>query len=432
MSLHDLRNDPRPSWQDLGMVFGKIGLLSFGGPAAQIALMHRVLVEERAWLSEKYYLNALGFCIVLPGPEAMQLATYAGWRLRGVLGGLLAGGLFIVPGASVMLALAWLYAVYGDVPMVAAVFQGVKAAILIVVLEALTRVAKRSLKGGLSWTIAGMAFLALYAEVPYPLVIVIAALAGGFFLTSPGQDVSPSQSHSENLVQSVLVLGVGGMVWIGPLILAGNFDPFLAEIGQFFATLAVVTFGGAYAVLAFMAQDVVGTHAWLTQGQMMDGLGLTETTPGPLILVTQFVGFLAGYQESGLFLALLAQAVTLWVTFVPCFLWIFAGAPHIDWINSKPRLAGALAGVMAAVVGVILKLSLWFALHTLFDHSRTTFVGPLGLDIPVLSSLNPPIVLISLVAGSLVFRYHMGLAPVLAVCAGLGAGFGMGASVLMP
>ena len=412
-----------PSWSEHFAVFGKIGLLSFGGPAAQIALMHKVLVEERKWLSDPHYLNALAFCMLLPGPEAMQLATYAGWRLRGVAGGLVAGGLFVLPGACIVLGLSWLYVLYGDLPVVAALFIGVKAAVLIIVIEALLRVARRSLKSRLQWGLAGLAFLALFAvQTPYPFVIAIAALVGAVWLAGSAPSGESSPSPARGIRASGLVLVAGGVVWLAPLAVLPHASPVLGDVAQFFSTLAVVTFGGAYAVLAYMAQDAVGAYGWLTQGEMMDGLGLAETTPGPLILVTQFVGFLAGYREAGWTMALAATAVTLWATFVPCFLWIFAGAPHIEWIASKPRLAGALAGVMSAVVGVILNLSLWFALHTLFSESAVWSYGRVRLDVPNLASVDFPTLALILIAAIMMLRFKVGLSIALPTLSVLGMG----------
>jgi len=367
--------------------FGKIGLLSFGGPAAQISLMHKVLVDEKKWLSEQQYLNALSFCMLLPGPEAMQLATYAGWRINGVIGGLLSGLLFVLPGAAVIFALALLYALYGDLPLMNMLFLGVKAAVLVVVLEALLKVSRRALKEQVHWLIAGLAFIGIFfLALPFPLIVFAAAIYGAVFGARWGGTPEPAPPVTTSWQSTLKVIGIGLVVWLIPIALLSAIAPqLITDIAIFFSQLAVVTFGGAYAVLAYMAQDVVTGFGWLTAEEMMDGLGLAETTPGPLILVTQFVGFLAAYNESGIGLAFLAGMVTLWVTFTPCFLWIFAGAPYIDWISSQPRLTGALSAITAAVVGVILNLSIWFGLHVLFAEVNQTNWGPLTLWLPVLN-----------------------------------------------
>lgn len=394
--------------------FGRIGVLSFGGPAAQIAVMHRILVDETRWLSERTFLQALSFCMLLPGPEAMQLATYAGWRLRGIWGGLAAGALFVLPGALVMLALALAYATYGQTPMVERLFLGIKAAVLVIVIGALRKVAGRALARPAHWALAVAAFVALFfLALPFPLVILIAAgigaLLGGERHDHPPAGPAPWRA-------SLAVLGIGAVVWLGPLLLL---DGILREIGMFFAGLAVVTFGGAYAVLAWMAQDAVTSLGWLTAGEMMDGLGLAETTPGPLILVTEFVGTLAAHDVGGWRLALAGAAVTLWATFVPCFLWIFAGAPHIERISAMPRLSGALTGITAAVVGVIANLSIWFAMHVLFTDVTRRNTGALILWTPDVATLDPRVLGLSVVAGVMVWR-GAGLMTTLATAAALG------------
>jgi len=404
--------------------WARIGVLSFGGPAAQIALMHRIVVEERAWLTERRFLDALSFCMLLPGPEAMQLATYAGWRLHGVVGGLVAGLLFVLPGAVVMLGLSCLYALYGTVPSVEALFLGIKAAVLVIVVEALLRVAKRALLRPLHWGLAGAAFVAIFfLALPYPLVIAAAALIGAVAGAAGQGDAAPPLAVTPGRTLRTVTVWLG--VWLVPLLALDMIAPgsILGEIGRFFSVLATVTFGGAYAVLAFMAQDAVAGFGWLGAGEMMDGLGLAETTPGPLILVTQFVGFLAAARDEGgvsLAMGLAGAGVTLWATFAPCFLWIFAGAPYIDWIGTRPRLRGALAGITAAVVGVILNLSLWFALHVFFGTVTRESAGPLTLWVPQLATLDWRVPVIAGVAGVLLLRLHRGLVPTLAVCAALG------------
>jgi chromate transporter len=325
-----------PTFSEALKVWAKIGVISFGGPAGQIALMHRVLVDERRWIDEPRYLNALNFCMLLPGPEAMQLATYVGWRLHGLKGGLAAGLLFVMPGALVVLTLSMLYAAFGALPLAEALFVGIKAAVLAIVVEALLRIARRSLKGNVEWIIAGAAFVAIFLlAVPFPLIVLAAALVGFFRAQDSGSAPRPVQSTqaATRLDATLATIALWLAIWIVPLAaLAAILGPahVISQIAWFFSKLAVVTFGGAYAVLAYMAQDVVQSYRWLSAGEMLDGLGLAETTPGPLILVTEFVGFLAAHRHGGgnpWAMGLLGALVTLWATFAPCFLWIFAGAP---------------------------------------------------------------------------------------------------------
>ncbi len=418
----------RVTTRDLVGVFGRIGLLSFGGPAAQIALMHRELVERRRWMNEPDFLRALSFCMLLPGPEAMQLATYAGWQKAGVRGGLIGGGLFVLPGAVVIVCLALLYGHFAALPVVIALFLGVKATVVIIVIEAILRVARRALQKPTHWVIAALAFLALFAfQLPFPLVIAIAALWGAMITRATATELATRLP----LAHLPRVLGIGGALWAAPLVLAyATGQSFLTDLGLFFSKLAVVTFGGAYAVLAYMTQTVVQDYGWLTTAQMMDALGLAETTPGPLILVTQFVGMVAGLAQGGIGTALVAGALVLWVTFVPCFIWIFAGAPMIGWIATRPRLTGALAAVTAAVVGVIANLSLWFAAHVFFGQVGQIDFGPLHLIRPVLGTLNLTAVTLAIIAGWLLLRRHWGLGPVLGLSAlvslGLWLVFGWG------
>jgi chromate transporter len=402
-------------------VWLRIGCLSFGGPAGQIALMHREIVEERRWLSEKEYLSALNFCMLLPGPEAMQLATYAGWKLHGVRGGLAAGLLFVLPGACVVLALSMIYGAFGAVPWVQALFFGVKAAVLAIVIEALLRVAKRALKSNVDWLIALAAFVAIYCfDLPFPLVIIAAALVG--FLRGGSQAADAVQAMPRVTGTATTVLSWLA-IWLVPLaglwLVLGE-EHVLTQLGVFFSKLAVVTFGGAYAVLSYMAQDVVAQKQWLTAAEMMDGLGLAETTPGPLILVTEYVGYLAALRQSGSVWGGIAGAVvTLWMTFAPCFLWIFAGAPYIEAIGKRPRLSGALGAITAAVVGVILNLTLWFGLHVLFaEVSRLG--GVFKPWWPDFASVDVLAVVLSCVAALALLRFHFGVVKTLALCAALG------------
>ena len=412
-----------PSHAELTRVFGRIGILSFGGPAAQIALMHKELVEDRPWLDEDTYLRALSLCMLLPGPEAMQLATYAGWRLRGVPGGLIAGGLFVLPGAFVIAALVALYASFGQLDMVQAAFTGVKAAVIVIVLQALRGVAKRALKSRAAWIVAGLAFLAIFAlDLPFPIIIAAAATWG--FLTS--RDAPAPAPTAPVRATPLATAALWLALWLLPLIglsLAG--PPLLADIGWFFAWLAVVTFGGAYAVLAYMTQTVVEQYGWITTAQMIDALGLAETTPGPLILVTEFVAMLAGYLSGGAGLAIAAGIVALWATFVPCFLWIFLAGPFLDRLAARPRLTAALSGVTAAVVGVILNLSVWFALHVLFARVGTWSAGPVSLPAPDLASLDPTALGLTALAAGLLFGLGWGMVRVLALCAAVALGLNL-------
>jgi len=416
-------------WSELWRSFGRIGLLSFGGPAAQIAVMHRELVELRGWLSERQFLSALSFCMLLPGPEAMQLATYAGWRLRGVAGGLLAGLLFVLPGAAVMMVLAWAYHRWGAVPLVQAAFLGIKAAVVLIVVQALVRIARRALSGGEAWAIAALAFLAIHAfAVPFPAIVLAAALWGALRGTAmggaaghgpePDAHAAPPAPPPAALAGTARTIAIWGAIWAAPILLALAAEAdFLAEIGLFFSRLAVVSFGGAYAVLAYVAQEAVSAKEWLSGAAMLDGLGLAETTPGPLILVTQFVGYQAGAEAGGTAGGLAAASMTLWATFAPCFLWIFAGAPWIEVLTARPRLNAALRAITASVVGVILNLSLWFALRVFFGELRAVAAGPLALDVPVAATLDPVAVLLALLAALLLFALRLGLPLTLALCA---------------
>jgi len=412
-----------PSHADLTRVFGRIGLLSFGGPAAQIALMHRELVEERPWLTERQYLSALSFCMLLPGPEAMQLATYAGWKLRGIAGGLLAGLLFVLPGALLIALLALGYAAYGTRPEVAALFLGIKATVIVIVVQAMVRLSKKALHGRLAYGLAAASFVAIFAlGLPFPLIILGAGLLGYALYDGVGAVPAPPATPVQPPWRTGLIWLA---LWLAPLAVLAPRGGFLFDLAAFFAQLGVVTFGGAYAVLAYMTQTVVQDQGWLTAPQMVDALGLAETTPGPLILVTQFVGMVAGQQQGGLGLALIAGALTLWMTFVPCFLWIFAGAPYVERITARPRLNAALGAITAAVVGVILNLSLWFALHVLFvDVSDATF-GPVTLPLPDLASLQPIVLALIALAALLLMGLKRGVAATLLITAVAGYGLSL-------
>ncbi len=423
----------QPQYREMVRGFARIGLLSFGGPAGQIALMHRELVEERHWISEAQYLHALNFCHLLPGPEAQQLATWIGWKLHGVRGGLAAGLLFVAPGALVILALSTLYAYAAKLGWFAAVFLGIKAAVLAIVVQALLRIAGRALNTRFKQVLAVLAFAALFLlDLPFPLVVLGAGLAGTIVaarrpdrvgIQPGGGTVTAGPRPWRQSLRAVLVWGA---IWAAPMALIlftlGR-DHVLWQVGVFFSQLAVVTFGGAYAVLAYMAQQAVEGFGWLSAGEMADGLGLAETTPGPLILVTQFVGFLAAFRAPEPFAPLVAgvlgAGLTLWVTFAPCFLWIFSFAPWIERMENAPRLKGGLAAVTASVVGVIANLTLWFTLHVLFRRVGEVEAGPLRLDVPDWTSLDWRAAVLAAIAGILLFRLKWNVMAVLAL-AGIG------------
>ena len=404
-----------PSWAEMRRTFGRIGLLSFGGPAAQIALMHRELVEERGWLDERRFAAALSFCMMLPGPEAMQLATYCGWRLRGTAGGLLAGLLFVLPGAAVIFALAALYAAHSDVPWVRAAFVGVQAAVLAIVVQAMAKLSRRALTGPADALVAVLAFAAIFAlRLPFPVIVAGAALWGLLAARREAVPAAPAaRGAGRESLRAALVWGTIWLVPLGLLALAG--PPLLAEIGTFFAVLAVVTFGGAYAVLAWMAQEAVTGRGWLTAEQMIDALGLAETTPGPLILVTQFVGIVAAL-PGGWAMGIAAGVITLHATFAPCFLWIFAGAPWLEAITARPRLRGALDAVTSAVVGVIANLAVWFGAHVLFGDVGEVAIGPLRLIAP--SGADPVAIGLAAASGVLLIGRGWPLWAVLVAAAG--------------
>ncbi|MFH5923371.1 chromate efflux transporter [Roseomonas xinghualingensis] len=428
-----------PSFAEAFRVWLKIGLLSFGGPAGQIALMHREVVDERRWVSDARFLHALNFCTLLPGPEAQQLATYLGWLLHGVRGGIAAGALFVLPGVAVMLALSILYATLGQVPAVAALFFGLKCAVLVLVVEALLRVARRALQTKTAWALAAAAFLALYAfGLPFPAVVLAAALIG---YAAPdafrGGNHGQAQNGPPALLDAVLAAdptrparfaakawraGWAALaLWLLPVaalaLLGGGV---FADIAWFFSKMAVVTVGGAYAVLAYVAQEAVQGYGWLTADQMLVGLGLAETTPGPLILVLQFVGFLAGYGPGGLAWAIPASLLTVWVTFAPCFAFIFLGAPYVERLHSNRALTGALAAVTAAVVGVIANLALWFGLRVLFGEVRQLHAGPITLDMPVPASLDSLALALAALAAACLFALRLSLLRTLGITAALG------------
>ena len=420
-----------PSFGDLLRTFARIGCLSFGGPAGQIALMHREIVEERGWLSEDQFLHALNFCHLLPGPEAQQLATWIGWRWHGVRGGLAAGMLFVIPGALVILALSIFYSFAAGLGWFAALFLGIKAAVLAIVGRALLRIARRSLNTPLKRGIAAAVFAALFLfNLRFPLV-VLGAGALGFAVAALrpewlrlGADGAAPADAPRPWGTTARAIAIGGAVWAAPLaaVLATlGPDHVLWQSGLFFARMAVVSFGGAYAVLTYVAQAAVGHYHWLAPGEMADGLGLAETTPGPLILVTQFVGYLAAYRSPAPFTPLVAGVIgaglTTWVTFAPSFLWIFAFAPWIERLQHARRLKGALSAVTAGIVGVIGNLAAWFALHLLFTRTEARWIGALPVDVPQWDSFDWRAALLATLAAVLIAQTRWNVIAVLSVTA---------------
>ena len=421
-------------FSDLVSAFARIGLVSFGGPAGQIALMHREVVEERGWIAEEDYLHALNFCHLLPGPEAQQLATWIGWRLHGWKGGLTAGLLFILPGVAIILALSMLYAVAAELSWLKALFVGVKAAVLVIVVQALLRIAGRSLDTRLKQGLALGAFAALFLfDLPFPLVVLGAGAIGvmaallrpeWLALKPSGDERDQTPRPWRSTVSSIMICGA---LWAAPMVLIAvtlGRDHVLWDIGAFFAQLALVTFGGAYAVLAYMAQEAVQGFGWLRPGEMADGLGLAESTPGPLILVTQFVGYLAAFRAPDPFNPLVAGVLgamlTTWVSFAPCFMWIFALAPWIDRLGGNLRLKGGLAALTAAVVGVIANLTAWFGLHVIFGAVNTRQWGPLRVLVPDLQTVDGRAIGLVLLACLLAFGLRFAIIRLLVVTAAAG------------
>ena len=422
-------------------VWARVAGLSFGGPAGQIAVIHRILVEEKKWISERRFLGALNYCMLLPGPEAQQLATYIGWILGGARGGLAAGILFVLPGFAAILFLSFLYTGFRDVGLIAGLFFGVKAVILAVVLDAVRRIGVRALKNVTSWSIAAAAFIGIFfLEVRFPVIVIGAGLLGFIGVRLwPAQFAFNDQSESREAsdsrvrpswVRAIKILGVFLPLWFAPTVLAlwafGG-ESVLVQLGLFFSKMAVVTFGGAYAVLAYVAQEAVQNFGWLQPGEMIDGLGLAETTPGPLIQVVQFVGFLAAFRDAGgldpWVAAVLASVLVTWVTYVPCFLWIFLGAPYIERLQGYRGLSAALSAITAAVVGVILNLAVWFGLNVLFAAVAEIHAFGFRLYVPALPTLDPGAA--ALAAGALIalLRFKAGMIPTLAGGAVLGMGY---------
>jgi len=437
---------PLPTLGQAAWVWLRMGLLSFGGPAGQIALLHREVVDERRWIGERRFLHALSFCTVLPGPEAMQLATYLGWLMHGAAGGLVAGGLFILPGACVLLGLSVIYAQLGAMPLVAAVFLGLKCAVLAIVAQAVLRVGRRALKTRASWVVAAVAFVALFAlAVPFPAIILAAGFVG--FL-APGSFRAAGHGVAgdapDGLIDRVLrddpgrparqargarragLLCAAAWLLTNLWFLAGRAGTY-GDIAWFFSKMAVVTFGGAYAVLAYVAQGAVGTYHWLAPAEMLTGLGLAETTPGPLILVLQFVGFLAGARSTGAVHGLAGgvagSALTLWVTFLPCFAFVFLGAPVVERLAENRALGAALAAVTAAVVGVIANLAVWFGLHVLFRQTVAVQAWPVRCDVPVLASVDWVALALAALGAGCLFRLRLPVPAVLGLAAGASLGW---------
>ncbi|MDP2212887.1 chromate efflux transporter [Phenylobacterium sp.] len=447
---------PRPSlgpvpFSEALKVWARIAALSFGGPAGQIAVMHRILVEEKRWLGEQRFLHALNYCMLLPGPEAQQLCIYVGWLMHRTVGGLVAGLLFVLPGFLAIMALSILYMVMGDVGPVAAIFFGLKAAVLVIVVQAMLRIGGRALRNRTLMAVAASAFVAIYVfGVSFPLIILAAGLIGFIGARAGLPDFAIGGGHGEvaaggvaddetvlgesrpehtrpNLAWAVRTAAVILVLWLGPVLILGlalGWDNVFTQIALFFTKMAVVTFGGAYAVLAYVAQEAVQTFGWLRPGEMLDGLAMAETTPGPLIMVTQFVGFMgAARNASGLdplWAGVLGGVLTTWVTFTPCFLWIFLGAPFVEALRGARALNAALATITAAVVGVILNLALWFAIHVLFAEVRAAGPPWLALDVPVLSSVNLPSLALTLAAAIAAIVFKLGVIPLLLGCSAAG------------
>jgi chromate transporter len=441
-----------PILKDHGVPFGeamrvwaRVAALSFGGPAGQIAVMHRIVVEEKKWIGEQRFLQALNYCTLLPGPEAQQLAIYIGWLMHKTKGGLVAGTLFVLPGLIAIMALSWIYVLLGKVPLVQGLFFGLKAAVLVIVVEAVLRVGKRALKNNTMRALAAAAFLALFFfDVPFPVIVIVAGLigyaggkmgvpsflGGGGHGKAAGKPLADADSllgeetpeHAKpNVRWSLGITAIFLLLWLVPVAALyfglGGGNVF-TQIALFFSKMAVVTFGGAYAVLAYVAQQAVEHYHWVAPREMLDGLGMAETTPGPLIMVLQFVGFMAAYRDPGSLSPMLAGTLggllATWVTFTPCFLWIFLGAPFVETLRGNKGLAGALTAITAAVVGVILNLSIWFALHTAFRETVAVRSFGLSFDMPVLSSVDIPALALALAAATAVFRFNLGMLTVLA------------------
>jgi chromate transporter len=436
--------------RDAFWVWLRVAALSFGGPAGQIAVMHRILVEEKRWISEMRFMHSLNYCMLLPGPEAQQLATYIGWLMHRTLGGIVAGGLFVLPGIVAIMSLSYIYAAWGRVPFVSAMFFGLRAAVLAIVLEAVLRIGKRALKSPALIAIAALSFIGIFfCSLPFPLIIVGAAGLGVVARFASGAKAQPDPRHESaaghdkgddsllgdevpehakpRLFASLRVAIAWLALWLVPVaVIVGVFGPanVFSRIAIFFSTTAIVTFGGAYAVLAYVAQEAVSTHGWLSPSEMLDGLGMAETTPGPLIMVLQFVGFMAAYRDAGMLPPMLAGTLggllATWVTFTPCFLWIFLGAPFIEILRANESLNAVLSAITAAVVGVVLNLAVWFAIHTMYRETVAIRSFPFSFDAPRLASLDPWALFLSAAALVAIFGFRIGMIPTLAGCCAAG------------
>jgi chromate transporter len=433
-------------------VWARVAMLSFGGPAGQIAVMHRIIVEEKRWIGENRFLHALNYCMLLPGPEAQQLATYIGWLMHRTLGGVIAGVLFVLPGVVSIMALSIVYALFGKVGVVSALFFGLKTAVLAVVLQAVVRIGGKALKNRIMIGLAAAAFVAIFFfGVPFPIIVLTAGVigffggragvpafqvGGGDGAAKDGKRVADAEAllgeelpeHARpTVVRALWVSAICLALWLVPvalLLVTLGPDNVFSRIATFFSTMAVVTFGGAYAVLAYVAQQAVENYGWLQPGEMLDGLGMAETTPGPLIMVLQFVGFMGAFRDSGalspLTAGVLGGLLATWVTFVPCFLFIFLGAPFIEVLRGNQALHGALSAITAAVVGVVLNLAIWFAIHTVFRETWPVRSLGLSFDAPVLASVDPWALLLSAAAVIAMFRFKVGMIPTLAACSAVG------------
>ncbi len=421
-------------------VWARVAILSFGGPAGQIAMMHRIIVDEQKWIPESRFLHAVNYCMLLPGPEAQQVATYIGWLMHRTVGGLVAGGLFILPGAISIMALSVVYALWGKVGIVGGLFFGLKAAVLAIVIEAVVRISRRGLKSLEMRLLAAASFVAIFFfAAPFPAIILAAGAIGyvGAARGNPafeavghgaerqdgesllGNDAPPHALPSvRRAVHTSLIWLAAWLVPVAVILRVAGPDNVFSHIAVFFSEMAVVTFGGAYAVLAYVAQQAVETHHWLTPAEMLDGLGMAETTPGPLIMVLQFVGFMAAFRSPGGIPPLLAGALggllATWVTFAPCFLWIFLGGPYVEKVRANRALSGAMAAIAAAVVGVILNLAIWFAIHAIFRDSVAVSGYGLSFAWPVLASIDLWSFALSAAAAVAIFRFRIGMLPTLA------------------
>ena len=438
------------SLRDALEVWLRVASLSFGGPAGQIAVMHRILVEEKRWISEQRFLHALNYCMLLPGPEAQQLATYIGWLMHRTLGGIIAGGFFVVPGIISIMALSYVYAAWGNVPVIVALFFGLKAAVLAIVVEAVVRIGKRALRNRVMIALAAIAFVGIFFfHVPSPILVFGAAIIGfvaglmglAEFEANAGHAADKGKpavvddmlgegipEHTRPTVARALaVSAIWLALWLIPvialLVTLGRGNVF-SEIAVFFSKMAVVTFGGAYAVLAYVAQQAVENYGWLKPGEMLDGLGMAETTPGPLIMVLQFVGFMAAYRDPGSLAPMMAGTLSgllaTWVTFTPCFLWIFLGAPFVETLRGNKALNAALSAITAAVVGVVLNLAIWFAIHSVFRETVPVHAFPLSFDAPRLASVDWLALALTIAAAVAIFRFKIGMIATLAACCGTG------------